>query len=342
MREQTFSERERRHSGKTAARHATQKSPTTRTRSMTHERTLTAKMMGGGNATGVDEVVTSGREASPLYTRTASRDPRESLRVKVLRVLDRMLRDSRHARPMTADEQTRHEVSKASASMGKYLNELPSRRVDVLDYGCGWGGETLWLASQVHSVVGVDVDRSSIEQAKRALKKSAIGNCAFLAMPDGRIPLPDNSVDAVFSTDTFEHVMDLDLAFREIARVLRPGGALVTRFGPLFYSPYGYHMQWACQVPYAHLLFGLDAVLTLRRERTGQLFEVQTWQATGLNCRRYGEFRTAARASGLALRRFDAIPVARLTPLALLPIVGDLFIFGIDCVARKPAAETTT
>jgi SAM-dependent methyltransferase len=236
---------------------------------------------------------------------------------------------------MTAEEQTTHEVAKASTSMGAYLTELPSRDVDVLDFGCGWGGETLWLATKVRSVVGVDVERSSIQQARRALSHAGSSNCAFRLMKDGCIPLGDASVDAVFSTDTFEHVMDLRLAFGEIARVLRPGGVLVTKFGPLFYSPYGYHMQWACRVPYAHLLFGLDAVMALRRERTGRLLEVTNWQGTGLNCRRFSDFKRAVLGSGLQLKRFDAVPVLGLTPLTRVPLLRDLFIFGVDCVACR-------
>jgi SAM-dependent methyltransferase len=238
---------------------------------------------------------------------------------------------------MTAEEQTTHEVAKAGTSMGAYLSELTSRDVDVLDFGCGWGGETLWLASKVRSVVGVDVERSSLQQARRALSRSRVSNCEFRLMKDGCIPLRDASVDAVFSTDTFEHVMDLPLAFGEIARVLRPGGLLVTRFGPLFYSPYGYHMQWACRVPYAHLLFGLDAILALRRERTGHLLDVVDWQGTGLNGRRFADFKRAALGAKLELVRFNAVPVLGLTRLTRVPFVSDLFTFGVDCVARRPA-----
>src|SRR5881628_3262128 len=136
MREEAFSERKRGGDGKTAARHSTQKTSPTRTSSMTHERTLEADRdrIGGLGATEVPDVVASGREARPLYTRTASRDPRESIRVKILRALDLWLRGATHARPMTPAEQTRHEVTKASASMGAYLKELPSRAVDVLDF----------------------------------------------------------------------------------------------------------------------------------------------------------------------------------------------------------------
>ncbi len=260
-----------------------------------------------------------------------------SLATSILRALNRWVTPDA-ARPKTPEEQTAHETGKAGASMGRYLDRLPHHDVDVLDFGCGWGGETLWLASHVRSVVGVDVDRDSLDQASRALAERPVDNCRFLLIEHGRLPLPDASVDAVFSTDTFEHVMDLELAFAEIARVLRPSGLLVTRFGPLFRSPYGYHMQWACRVPYAHLIFGLEPVLALRTDHTGQHLDVDTWQATGLNCRRFAEFRGAARASGLELLTFDPIPVLGLASLTKLPWLRDLFIFGVDCVARRPAA----
>lgn len=259
--------------------------------------------------------------------------------MKLLRSLDLWIRGELNARQLTPEEQTRHEVKKAGSSMGAYLSELPSRDVDVLDFGCGWGGETLWLASKVRSVVGVDIEESSVRQAQSALARTRLRNCAFLLMQDGSIPLADASVDAVFSTDTFEHVMNLDVAFGEIARVLRPGGLLVTRFGPLFYSPYGYHMQWACRVPYAHLLFGLDPILALRRERTGHLLDVTDWQGTGLNCRRFGDFKGAAIRARLELVRFEPVPVMGLKPLTRVPFIRDLFTFGVDCVARRPARD---
>src|SRR5262249_5946099 len=156
------------------------------------------------------------------------------------------------------------EVSKAAGTMGKYLDELGASAVDVLDFGCGWGGETIWLANRVRSVTGVDTEARNLEQARAALAQAGITNCQFADSAEGYLPFLDCSFDAVFSTDTLEHVMDLDLAFAEIYRVLRPGGRFISTFGPLFYSPQGYHLYWACQVPWAHLLFGLNAICALR------------------------------------------------------------------------------
>jgi SAM-dependent methyltransferase len=240
---------------------------------------------------------------------------------------------------MSGDQQTRHEVAKASASMGSYLAELGESRLaslDVLDFGCGWGGETLWLAERVRTVCGVDVDRHAISQAAAAVRDSGFRNCRVEWSADGRLPFADGSFDAVLSTDTFEHVMDLDLAFQEIARVLKPGGRLLSRFGPLFYSPHGYHLYWACQVPYAHLLFGLDAIGTLRAARGGSRVRPESWQDLGLSGNRFDDYRRSVVAAGLDIVRFEPIAVKGLTALAALPLVKDWFIFGIDCHVRRP------
>src|SRR3954466_8992693 len=80
---------------------------------------------------------------------------------------------------MSGDEQTRHEIVKADATMGSYLAELGAARIgelDILDYGCGWGGETLWVAQRAGSVTGVDLDESAIAQARKALAASDVKN----------------------------------------------------------------------------------------------------------------------------------------------------------------------
>jgi SAM-dependent methyltransferase len=266
----------------------------------------------------------------------ANRMTVDRLRWRVLTALDRLFPPNRQAF-MSPDRQTEHEVAKASATVGAYLAELgDSHAIDVLDFGCGWGGETLWLADRVRSVCGVDVDANAIAQAKKAGAASGLANCRFELSKDGRLPFDDRSFDAVLSTDTFEHVMDLDLAFSEIARVLRPGGSLLTRFGPLFNSPHGYHLYWACQVPYAHLLFGLRAIAAMRAARGGSRERPSSWQELGLNGKRFRDYAASVERAGLEIVRFRPIPVKGLQTLASLPFIGDLLIFGIDCHVRRP------
>jgi ubiquinone/menaquinone biosynthesis C-methylase UbiE len=148
-----------------------------------------------------------------------------NLSLRILRTLDRVFPPNPQAF-MAPQEQTQYEVGKASETMGDYLAELGSQTgdLDVLDFGCGWGGETLWLAERTRSVCGVDIDPDAVLHAKKVCTESGINNCRFEWSQDGHLPFPDRSFDAVFSTNTFEHVNNLDQAFNEILRVLRPGG----------------------------------------------------------------------------------------------------------------------
>src|SRR5262249_7730275 len=162
-----------------------------------------------------------------------------SLRHQLLWKLDKIFPPDPTAY-LSAEQQTEHEIEKAADSMADYLSLVSRTDIDVLDFGCGWGGETLWLAQRVRSATGGDVEASSVEEASRALSASGVRNCRFVHSPNGQLPFADGSFDAVFSTNTMEHVMDLKRAFAEILRVLKPGAPFVSRFGPLFYSPHGY------------------------------------------------------------------------------------------------------
>jgi SAM-dependent methyltransferase len=246
---------------------------------------------------------------------------RSMLRMSVLRTLERWFPPMPSAY-MEAEALTTHEVAKAPESVGRYLEELGRRDVDVLDFGCGWGGETLWLAERVRSVIGTDVDATSLAQADRALQESGRTNCRFVL---GTASIPNASIDAIFSTDTFEHVQDLPAVFADLFRVLRPGGVLISRWGPLFYSPFGYHLRWACQVPYAHLVGGLDAVRALRLARAPQISDAHSWRELGLNQRVFADYQRAARGAGFTLARFRPLAVKGLTPLrTCLGSVGSL------------------
>jgi SAM-dependent methyltransferase len=56
------------------------------------------------------------------------------------------------------------------------------------------------------------------------------------------LPFPDESFDIVFSSCAFEHFADVPAVLAEARRVLRPGGALVTDYGPLWTHPHGHHL----------------------------------------------------------------------------------------------------
>ena len=90
----------------------------------------------------------------------------------------------------------------------------------MLDLGAGTGKLTRVLAAHFARVVAVEPsgDMRALISGVEALEGSAEA-----------IPLADRSVDAVFCGDCF-HWFDWPLALDEIARVLRPRGALVLGF----------------------------------------------------------------------------------------------------------------
>lgn len=95
----------------------------------------------------------------------------------------------------------------------------------ILDYGCGSGYGSAWIARSAASVTGVDVAADAIAHAQREYQAP---NLSFHQI-DPRAPLPfaDNSFDTVLSFQVFEHVADTAHYLDQIRRVLVPGGHLV-------------------------------------------------------------------------------------------------------------------
>jgi SAM-dependent methyltransferase len=95
----------------------------------------------------------------------------------------------------------------------------------VFDAGCGQG--TPGLAGR--DTVGLDVSR---EQLRRA--SSNVSGAALLQGDLTRLPLVDDSVDAVAALHSVIHLPEDDHqpAIEEFARVLRPGGRLLLSEGP--------------------------------------------------------------------------------------------------------------
>jgi len=103
--------------------------------------------------------------------------------------------------------------------------DLSGRR--VLDIGCGAGGITLHIA-RAHSpaqIVGYDVEGPVVEHARMAADRAGLSDrVSFVQSAPGELPFADGSFDVVFSKDALVHVADKEAIFREIFRVLAPGG----------------------------------------------------------------------------------------------------------------------
>jgi ubiquinone/menaquinone biosynthesis C-methylase UbiE len=95
------------------------------------------------------------------------------------------------------------------------------RGAPVLDLAAGTGKLTRVMLERFADVIAVEPD-----EEMRALLEP---QCKVLAGTAETIPLPDDAVEAVFCAEAF-HWFDWPVALAEIARVLRPRGALVVVF----------------------------------------------------------------------------------------------------------------
>ena len=97
----------------------------------------------------------------------------------------------------------------------------------VLDYGCGNGIHSDFIARHAFEVVGIDLSERSLELARERMKKEGLeGKVSFQIMDCEALDFPDNTFDVVVDGGTFSS-LDLEKAFGELARVLKPDGVVV-------------------------------------------------------------------------------------------------------------------
>jgi len=72
--------------------------------------------------------------------------------------------------------------------------------------------------------IGIDMTTAMIERSRENAKEGGYSNVEFHQSTIDRIPLPDASVDCIISNCVINLAPDKPAVFRDIARVLKPGG----------------------------------------------------------------------------------------------------------------------
>ena len=99
----------------------------------------------------------------------------------------------------------------------------------VVDLGSGGGLDVFLAARKVGPTgraIGIDMTPAMIALARRNAEKAGLTNVEFQEATIDRLPLPDASADCVISNCVINLAPDKDAVFKEIARVLKPGGRL--------------------------------------------------------------------------------------------------------------------
>lgn len=134
----------------------------------------------------------------------------------------------------TAAIQLRYEVlatSDCCISCGGAVGFAEPRPGQIcVDLGSGRGNDTVRLAEKVGSdghAYGIDITDAMLEKARRTAEKLGVENVTFLKGTLESLPLPDVTADWVLSNCVLNHATDKAATWREIARILKPGGRFV-------------------------------------------------------------------------------------------------------------------
>lgn len=106
-----------------------------------------------------------------------------------------------------------------------YQSRVKLKAAKVLEVGCGSGFFSIELAKAGAWVVALDIDPDRIEGArKRAVERDA---CLSLVTGDAqRSGFKDETFDLILCRNVIEHVDYPRRMFEEVARILKPGGAI--------------------------------------------------------------------------------------------------------------------
>jgi ubiquinone/menaquinone biosynthesis C-methylase UbiE len=97
----------------------------------------------------------------------------------------------------------------------------------VVDLGCGGGLDVLLAAPKVGPTgraVGIDMTPEMIGRARANAARAGISNVEFHLAAIDKLPLPDASADCIISNCVINLAPDKPAVFREMYRVLKPGG----------------------------------------------------------------------------------------------------------------------
>jgi demethylmenaquinone methyltransferase/2-methoxy-6-polyprenyl-1,4-benzoquinol methylase len=124
----------------------------------------------------------------------------------------------------------------------------PAPNPKILDVGCGTADLAMAFA-RLGTVIGCDFCQPMLRIGKEKVLDAACSKRIFLAGADALVlPFADDSFDVAVSAFVFRNLADIGRGFREVRRVLKPGGLLgVLDFGmprtPVLAPIYRFYFQ---------------------------------------------------------------------------------------------------
>jgi len=197
-------------------------------------------------------------------------------------------------------------------------------RSAVLDVGCGDGINCLVMADIAKTrVVGADLRLLLFEataagtQARRlaGLVLAQLGGTQHASVRFTRadattLPFPGDRFDVLLSRSALEHIVPVERALAEMARVVRPGGVIHHAVDP-YYWLRGCHKRGLVDIPWAHARLSLEDFDRFVTEREGAAVAAQRrGRLQTLNRLTLAEWRAAIAAGPFDILEWTEEPSA--------------------------------
>lgn len=178
-----------------------------------------------------------------------------------------------------------------------FINEVKhiNHGTEVLEIGCGEGGNLKPFVDMGCQVTGVDILEGKINNARKFFSGHPNENKLKLVVSDIYLPHHDlgGKFDVIFMRDVLEHIHDQEKFMGFVKKFLKPDGVFFLGFPP-WQNPFGGHQQmcysrFLSKLPWFHLLPGklYPWVLKMFREpevRVDALLEIRD---TRINIERF-------------------------------------------------------
>ena len=203
------------------------------------------------------------------------------------------------------------EAIESFAGVGHYFHLAGLRSGEtVVDLGSGSGMDAFLAARQVGSagrVIGVDMTDAQREKSERLAARHGFDRVSFRKGYLEELPVEDGSVDVVISNGVVNLCPDKDGVFREVARVLRPGGRLA-----------------------------LADIVTERPLPEGVTCNATLWAACIGGAAQQDDYRAAVEAAGLRVVTVEENPQYRFLSRSAQGASRDYGVKSISLLAEKP------
>jgi ubiquinone/menaquinone biosynthesis C-methylase UbiE len=132
-------------------------------------------------------------------------------------------------------------------SLERFLALYNPRGKNILEIGSDENADVLGELSSKGCNILIGINLSMIK-----FRSSQNNTWTFINADAMNLPIKSETIDAIISIATFEHISDLGIAFSEMYRILKPRGLVYSNFGPIWSSPHGHHVYAEVEGEEAH------------------------------------------------------------------------------------------